>query len=141
MAKPLQKKQEAFARAVVLNGGDKPLAYETAGYSMKMSTASIGVEADKIYNNPKITLRIRELQKIELTVVVKSKEAKLLALEKIFSVCMTLDTEKGMVNAPSAIAAIKEHNLMQGDNAPTLSETTHKVDEPLAARLTGASKR
>ena len=40
---------------------------------------------------------------------------------------MKVDPEKGMVNIPGAIAAIKEHNLMQGDNAPTVTENTHTV--------------
>lgn len=64
MAVPkLNAKQEAFAKAVVLNGGDKVKARLTAGYSAVMSKASQGVDADKLYNHAKISLRIAELQK------------------------------------------------------------------------------
>lgn len=61
-ARPLNKQQEAYAQAVVKNGGDKVAAYEAAGYSMTMSMPAIQVQADKLYNHPKIRLRIRELQ-------------------------------------------------------------------------------
>ena len=37
--------------------------------------------------------------------------------------CGADDEEKGMLNANAVIAAIKEHNLMQGDNAPIESES------------------
>lgn len=58
----LNARQEAFAKEVVLNGGDKVKARADAGYSMKMSKASQGVDADTLYNHPKISLRIAELQ-------------------------------------------------------------------------------
>lgn len=66
----LTPRQEAFAQAVVRNGGDKVKAREEAGYSTKMSRVSQGVDADKLYNNAKISLRIAELQSV------KSKIAK-----------------------------------------------------------------
>ena len=58
----LQPKQEAFAVAVVKNGGDKVKAREEAGYSMRMNRAAQGVDADVLYNHPKISIRIKELQ-------------------------------------------------------------------------------
>lgn len=63
----LNAKQEAFANAVVLNGGDKVKARAQAGYSTVMSNASQGVDADKLYNHAKISLRIAELQAIKDT--------------------------------------------------------------------------
>lgn len=60
----LTSKEAAFATEVVRNGGDKVAAYEFAKYSMNMSTAAICVQADKIYNKPKINLKIKELQKV-----------------------------------------------------------------------------
>jgi len=36
----LNAKQEAFAREVVRNGGNKVEAYKVAGYSQKLSAAS-----------------------------------------------------------------------------------------------------
>ena len=40
---------------------------------------------------------------------------------------MSEDPDKGMINMASAIAAMKEHNLMQGDNAPTETVNTHTI--------------
>lgn len=67
MAKPtLNKKQEKFARKVVMNGGDKVAAYKYAGWKWKNYTkASLSVQADKRFNHPKIILRIAELQAIK----------------------------------------------------------------------------
>ncbi len=63
MAKPLNNKQERFARKVVLNGGDKVAAFKCAGWKWKGFTkAALGVESDKKYNHPRISLRIAELQ-------------------------------------------------------------------------------
>lgn len=59
----LNARQEAFAVNVVKNGGDKVKARADAGYSIKMSRVSQGVDADKLYNHAKISLRIAELQK------------------------------------------------------------------------------
>ena len=60
----LQPKQELFAVNVVKNGGDKVKARKDAGYSTAMSKASQGVDADKLFNHAKISLRIKELQAI-----------------------------------------------------------------------------
>lgn len=60
----LNARQEAFAKEVVRNGGDKVAAYKEAGYSQKLSVAAMHVEADKLYNHPKISLRVSELQKV-----------------------------------------------------------------------------
>ena len=84
-------------------------------------------EADKIFNRPNVSLRIKQLQKIELTVIVATKEDKLLILEKVIKACSKTNEEKGMLNAPSVIAAIKEHNLMQGDNAPIEVSNKHAI--------------
>ena len=46
-----------------------------------------------------------------------------------------------MINMQSAIAAIKEHNLMQGDKAPVESNTSIQVDTPLAETIIGRPKR
>jgi hypothetical protein len=59
----LNARQEAFAKEVVRNGGDKVKARAAAGYSTAMSMPAQGVDADKLYNHAKISLRIAELQK------------------------------------------------------------------------------
>ena len=137
----ISDKEELYSQSYVLSGGKKSKAYEDAGYSMKMSAAKIATEADKIFNRPNVTLRIRELQKGRTETIIKSKEAKLLVLEKVMEKCSKDDEEKGMINATAVIAAIKEHNLMQGDNAPVETNSNIKVSTSLADRLTGGSKR
>lgn len=64
MAKPkLTAKEELFAQAYIERTGDKVQAYKDAGYSLKLNSAAMAVQADKLYNKPKINLRIQELQK------------------------------------------------------------------------------
>lgn len=61
----LNKCQEKYAQAVVLNGGDKVAAFKSSGWKWENFTSNtLSVEADKKYNHPKISLRIKELQKI-----------------------------------------------------------------------------
>lgn len=63
MVKPLTKKQDSFAREVVLNGGDKVAAFKAAGYAWKTYTLNaLCVQADKQFNKPNIILIINELQ-------------------------------------------------------------------------------
>ena len=40
---------------------------------------------------------------------------------------MKTDPEKGMINMPSFVAALKVHNEMQGDNAPVETSNTHQI--------------
>tara|TARA_R110000824_G_C15138326_1_gene669757 strand:+ start:366 stop:776 length:411 start_codon:yes stop_codon:yes gene_type:complete len=122
-------KEERFAQAIINTAGDKVEAYKNAGYSLKLTKPQMCTQADKIYNRPNVTLRIKQLQKIELTVIVATKEDKLLILEKVIKACSMVDGDKGMMNAPSVIAAIKEHNVMQGDNAPTETINTHNINK------------
>ena len=64
MTDTLTPKQEAFAMAYV-ECGNASKAYRTA-YDVNENTSdnSISVEASKLRNNPKITLRILELQEL-----------------------------------------------------------------------------
>ena len=65
MTKKLTPKETLYAELVVSNGGDKVKAYKGAGYSTNMSMAAICVQADKIYNKPKVNLKITTLQSIK----------------------------------------------------------------------------
>lgn len=67
----LNERQEAFAVAVVKNSGDKVAARLEAGYSSKMGKAGQAVDADTLYNHPKISLRIAELRSKANTVADK----------------------------------------------------------------------
>ncbi len=123
MAKPLSDKEELYSQSYILSGGNKSKAYEDAGYSMNMTKGKIATEADKIFNRPNVTLRIRELQKGRTGAIIMTKEKKLLILEQLINACVTPDADKGVINATAVTAAIKEHNLMQGDNSPLQVET------------------
>ena len=119
----LTPKQDAFVKAYLLNGGNATQAAIDAGYSEKTAKA-IGSEN---LTKPDVKAAIDEHQKKSDSNYIWSKADKLKKLEALINVAMEKDGEKGMINMPSAIAAMKEHNLMQGDNAPTVTENTHTV--------------
>ena len=112
-------KQDKFVKAYLLNGGNAMQAAIDAGYSEKTS-GEMGYEN---LNKPQIKKAIEKHQQEANKVFIWSKEKKLLLLEKIAECATKVDPEKGMINMQSAIAAMKEHNLMQGDNAPIQTES------------------
>ena len=119
-------KKEAFINAFILTGckeGTK--AAIQAGYSPKTAAQ----QASRLLKDVKVQQAIAEQKKLSTKLFIKSKEQKLLWLEEIAKACMRADDEKGMVNAQSAISAIKEHNVMQGDNAPTETVNTHNINK------------
>lgn len=119
----LTNKQDAFVKEYLLNGGNATQAAIKAGYSEK-TAQQVGSEN---LLKPVIKVEIEKHQKKQGKVFIWSKEEKLLKLEKIIQKAMSDDSEKGMINMASAIAAMKEHNLMQGDNAPTETNNTHAI--------------
>tara|TARA_R100000541_G_scaffold15707_2_gene25077 strand:- start:78 stop:494 length:417 start_codon:yes stop_codon:yes gene_type:complete len=133
----LTKKQDAFIKAYLLNGGNATRAAIEAGYS-EDSARFVGAEN---LTKPNIKKALAQHQSRKESDFIWSKEKKLEILQKIIKKASLDDDEKGMINMPSAIAAIKEHNLMQGDNAPIETNNNIKVSSTLAARLTGGSKR
>ena len=115
----LTVKQATFVTAYLLNGGNATQAAISAGYSEK-TAQEIGSEN---LSKPIIKSAIEKHQKTSNENYIWSKADKLKRLESLIEKCSRDDDEKGAVNASAAISAIKEHNLMQGDNAPTASET------------------
>lgn len=115
----LTVKQDKFVKAYLLNGGNATQAAISAGYSEK-TAQEIGSEN---LSKPIIKSAIEKHQKTSNENYIWSKADKLKRLESLIEKCSRDDEEKGAVNASAAISAIKEHNLMQGDNAPTASET------------------
>lgn len=120
----LQPRQELFAQEVVKNGGDKVKARESAGYSMAMSRPAQGVDADKLFNHAKISLRIAELQ-LEADKVAKesfkiSVEWRLRALKDIHDAGITQYKDgndvKRYENLAASNSAIKIMNEMLGVN-------------------------
>ncbi len=120
----LTQKQDSFVKAYLLNGGNATQAAITAGYSEK-TAQQVGSEN---LLKPVIKTSIQEHQKKSDETYVWTKADKLKKLEKLIDRCSIDDKEKGALNAAAAISAIKEHNLMQGDNAPTQTENKHIID-------------
>ena len=135
MAKPsLTDKQEKYAQAVVLNGGDKVSAYKEAGYSVSMTVAAICVQADKVHNMPKVALRITVLQS-DASVIAKesftiSVEQRLRWLNKITLAGMETYKDQGgnerRESLTASTGAIKTMNEMLG-----VSDDSSENAEPL----------
>ena len=119
-----ESKKEAFINAFILTGckeGTK--AAITAGYSPKTAAQ----QASRLLKDVKVQQAIQTQKKLATKLFIKTKEQKLLILEEIMTACKVDDKEKGMINAPAVIAAIKEHNIMQGDNAPIEVSNKHAI--------------
>ena len=125
MTKRLTPKETLYAELVVSNGGDKVKAYEGAGYSMKMSMAAIAVQADKIYNKPKVNLKITTLQSIadkvaeeafEITIEQRLRWLKDVADAglRIQAISKGEDVVEQCENLPAVTGAIKVMNEMLG---------------------------
>lgn len=113
-----------FIKEYVLTGcNDGVTACINAGYSKKTAPQ----QSSRLLKNVKVQQAIKDYQKADLKLFIKTKEQKLKMLEDIAKACMLADDEKGMVNAQAAISAIKEHNAMQGDNAPIETSNTLNI--------------
>jgi phage terminase small subunit len=121
----LTMKQDAFIKEYLLNGGNATQAAIKAGYS-KDTAAEMGYEN---LSKPQIKESIEKHKKKADKAFIWSKEKKLQLLEKIALCATQEDVEKGMINMTAAIAALKEHSIMQGDNAPTQTESRIVIDE------------
>ena len=117
---------DKFIKEYILTGcSNATQAAISAGYSKNTADQ----QASRLLKNVKVRAAIQEQKKLSTKLFIKSKEQKLLLLEEIAKACMSADDEKGMVNAQAAISAIKEHNVMQGDNAPTETVNTHNINK------------
>lgn len=122
----LTKNQEAFAQEVVRNGGDKVAAFKASGWRWEgYKPASLSVEADKKFNHPKISLRIKELQdaadevaKNEFKITI---EQRLMWLKEVAEAGLSvyhdqLGNER-RENLTAVTGAVKELNAMLGDGS------------------------
>lgn len=124
----LTKQQRDFVEHYVLTSGASSKggteAAIAAGYSPKTATQ----QASRLLTNVNVKAAIVNLQTVKTSVFIKSKEEKLIWLENIATECMKInDPEKGMINPNAAINAIDKHNIMQGDNAPSISVSTQTI--------------
>ena len=120
-----QSKIDKFIKCYILTGcQDGKQACIDAGYSVKTASQ----QASRLLKNVKVQQTIKDQKKLSTKLFIKTKEEKLLILESVMKQCANADNEKGMLNANAVIAAIKEHNLMQGDNEPLKVENKHVID-------------
>ena len=139
----LTAKQDAFVKEYLLNGGNATQAAIKAGYSEKTANEQGAQNLAKL----SIKKAITEHQKKNDESFIYSKEKKLEILQLVMDNAAEICTEDGnfnkgrMNNHSAVISAIKEHNLMQGDNAPIETNNNIKVSNTLAKKLTGGSKR
>jgi len=133
----LTVKQDKFVKAYLLNGGNATQAAIKAGYS-KSAARIIGAQN---LTKTNIKQRLSEYQQKSDEDFALSKSEKLQYLEQIMTAAMLKDPDRGMINMVSAIAAIKEHNAMQGHNAPTETVSNINATTSLVEILTGGSKR
>lgn len=128
---------DKFIKEYILGGlSNAKQAAIKAGYSEKTAEQ----QASRLLRAVKVKQAIKKHQEMANNSFIWSKEKKLKVLEEIVECATSEDAEKGMLNMPSAIAAIKEHNLMQGDNAPIVTDNTN-TNQTLAEKLSGGSKR
>ena len=118
MAKPLVKKPsvDAFIKNYILSGCvNAKQAAVKAGYSEKTAEQ----QASRLLTKVKVQDAVKAHQLKTNSEFTYSKDTKLKILEDIMNACKAIDDKTGVINATAVIAAIKEHNVMMGHNAPT----------------------
>ncbi len=136
MAKPLTNKQEMFCLEYLIDLNATQAAIR-AGYSVK-TAKDIACEN---LAKPNIQARIAEAMKeraektkIDAAYVLKMSNELLLR-------CMVEDEGFSPSGAGKALDLIGKHVDVQAFNEKATTETTIKVSDSLAARLTGGNKR
>jgi len=135
----LTKKQEAFCREYILNGGNGTLAAIKAGYNKHTAK----VIASENLTKPYIAAFIEENRKVEHEAFILSKEDKLKKLQEIIDMALGeyIDAigNKRRENLNAAINAIKEHNTMQGDNSS--SDKDNNESQSITINFVDAKKQ
>lgn len=112
---------DKFIHCYLLNGQNAKQAAIDAGYSARTADS----QASRLLKSVKVLTAIKEAQKVEQTAFIWSKAKKLQTLQEIVTKSLRpIVDQQGnqrMENAASAVSALKEHNLMQGDNEPTVT--------------------
>ena len=118
----LTSKQDAFVKEYILNGGNATQAAIKAGYSENTAVKTGSENLTKPDIKEEIAKHRNTLEKSHIW----NKEKKLELLQKIASGgirdVVDKDGNMKMENPSASVAAIKEHNLMQGDNAPVTED-------------------
>jgi hypothetical protein len=122
----LTAKEEKFCQLIAEYGHkEKVKAYTDAGYSTKMSVKAIGIQADKLFNKPRLSLRIGEL-----TLVVRSvaKEKFSITLRKRLEWLDEI-VEAGLEIIDAADGTKKRQHLPAANQAITILNTMLGTDE------------
>lgn len=143
MSNKLTDKQEAFCREYIIDLNATQAAIR-AGYSEKTA----GATGHENLKKPEIEQRLAELikernERLSIDadwVLVKSMESFEFNAQRVSD----NDGNPKMVNAAAAgkfLELCGKHSSIQAFTEKNVSEVTHKIDETLAAKLTGGSKR
>lgn len=122
MTSELTSKQDAFVKEYILNGGNATQAAIKAGYSEKTAQKMGSENLSKPLIKDYLEKHRKSLEKSHIW----NKEKKLEILQSIAANgirdVVDKDGNMKMENPSASVAAIKEHNLMQGDNAPVTED-------------------
>lgn len=115
---------DRFIQRYIENGcKDAKDAAIFAGYSEKTADQ----QGSRLLKNVKVVEAIEKHKKAQYSAHIWRKEEKLDLLQKIalngVRDIADKDGNMKMENPSASVAAIKEHNLMQGDNAPIVEDT------------------
>jgi phage terminase small subunit len=110
----LTPKQEKFAQCIA-DGMTQADAYRAAYNASKMSEGALHVEASKLLDNPKVSLRVKELKGKLAQKALWTREMSVKALIQAYREGKPSDK----------ISAVKELNAMHGYNAPSKMEVTN----------------
>lgn len=120
----LTSKQEHFCQCIA-DGMTQADAYRAAYSASKMSAGALHVEASKLLDNPKVSLRVQELKGKLTAKALWTREMSVQALVSAYKIA------KGKDNASGMTGAIKELNAMHGFNEPTKHELSGPNGGPM----------
>jgi hypothetical protein len=135
---PLDPKAETIVAAYVSNGGDQSGAWRAGNPESKAKPATVHVEASKFFRQPKVRLRISELQS---EVASKLSTGAVLTLELHMEKLRELRDRAVSLNQMSAAitAEVKRGKLMRfyvkQVESGHVNEFSHMSDEELRAYL------
>lgn len=114
----LTPKQEAFIKEYISNGGNKTQAYIAAYDTKNMAKETIMSEACKLFNNPNVTTRYRELlDKAEETYIITVKEKRKFYRDIMFNDELKLDERLKASDLDSKLTGeyVDKHELLNND--------------------------
>jgi len=108
--KKLTGKQEAFAQAYVLNGGNATQAYRESYTWQGMSDNALSVEGKRTLSLPHVSLRVQELRQPMIQEAVASIEER----KKLLSEAVRKGLSNGKMTPKDGLRAVDLLNQMDG---------------------------